>query len=417
MGTVRGNPDRLDAYTAETLPEVGLALDSLQDYTDAVLAFNGAAPNDLGNTVADHSGTVGEALDGLALLDAMPAAFAAALRAVDTTSGLGADGGTWLQSDDSELVNAFVMARLTDPTATDEQVLEQAQALKEAVEEQRDDDGGGFWGGVGDFFQGAWDSVAEPVKMVWELRPFHDGTGQAWSDLGSGLWYGVTHPLDFGKALIGWEHLADGEYAYWAGNVVPGAVAAFFTGGGSAALRGGSATARVARGAENAEDLVDAAGDVRRLDDLADVGGTASRMPDWLRERMEAGNEFNRTRYAAYDHSEVHVDSGSGTYNRLDSYTPNREIVSRKYTQLGDVQPATAIRYLNEIPQKYGPSQVLPDTPRNRELGLAGERLQGEMILEIPPQTTVIPEEVLRHADEIGVTIRDSEGRIYELVE
>lgn len=111
------------------------------------------------------------------------------------------------------------------------------------------DSGGGFfsraWGSIKSFGRGAWDGIAEPAKMVWSLRPFHDGTGQAWSDLGSGLWYGVTNPLEFGKGLIGWEYLSQGEYAYWAGNLLPGAAATVFTGGGAAAVRGASTTSRL----------------------------------------------------------------------------------------------------------------------------------------------------------------------------
>lgn len=118
------------------------------------------------------------------------------------------------------------------------------------------DSGGGFfsgaWGSIKSFGRGAWDGIADPAEMVWNLRPFHDGTGQAWSDLGSGLWYGVTNPVEFGKGLIGWEHLSQGEYAYWAGNLLPGVAATVATGGGAAGLRGAGATSRLTVAADRA---------------------------------------------------------------------------------------------------------------------------------------------------------------------
>ena len=40
-------------------------------------------------------------------------------------------------------------------------------------------------------------------------------------------------------------------------------------------------------------------------------------------------------------------------YIRLDSYVPNTEIVSRKYTRLSEVSEETAIRYLQKLTDKY----------------------------------------------------------------
>lgn len=119
------------------------------------------------------------------------------------------------------------------------------------------DDGGFFrraWGSVRRFGRGLRDGVVDPAKMVWELTPFGESPGQAWRDLGSGLWYGVTNPVEFGKAAIGWEHLAEGEYAYWLGNLAPTAVATIASGGTAAGVRGASATTRVVRSADRAGD-------------------------------------------------------------------------------------------------------------------------------------------------------------------
>ncbi|CAM3802531.1 polymorphic toxin-type HINT domain-containing protein [Nocardiopsis gilva] len=147
-----------------------------------------------------------------------------------------------------------------------------------------------------------------------------------------------------------------------------------------------------------------------------------SSCPDWLREQREEGNKFNREREPHYTArggaNEVHVGepTDKGQYVRLDSYVPGEEIVSRKYTQLGDVQPQTAIKYLREIPQKYGPGTPIADTPTNRrDLGSdkIGRGLRGKMILEVPPQGSPIPQSVIDEADGLNITIRDSNGKVY----
>ena len=75
-------------------------------------------------------------------------------------------------------------------------------------------------------------------------------------------------------------------------------------------------------------------------------------------------------------------------YVRLDSYVPNKEIVSRKKTQLGEVSEETAIRYLKELKEKYAPGSIIADVPSNktgvnREIFKAnkGNILDGQMIL------------------------------------
>ena len=53
-------------------------------------------------------------------------------------------------------------------------------------------------------------------------------------------------------------------------------------------------------------------------------------------------------------------------YVRLDSYVPNKEIVSRKYTQFDEVSEETAIRYLKELTDKYTLGVVIADLPSNK---------------------------------------------------
>jgi hypothetical protein len=145
-------------------------------------------------------------------------------------------------------------------------------------------------------------------------------------------------------------------------------------------------------------------------------------MPEWLRERLEEGNEFNRQREPYYEEqggaNEVHVEprSDKGQYPRVDSYVPDEEIVSRKYTQLSDVQESTANGYLRELANTYGPGTVVADTPTNRrDLGddAIGLPMSGDMILEVPVQTNGVPPAVLAEARRLGIIIRDENGHTY----
>jgi hypothetical protein len=151
-------------------------------------------------------------------------------------------------------------------------------------------------------------------------------------------------------------------------------------------------------------------------------GSGESSRPEWLRERIEAGNEFNRRREPYYEEqggaNEVHVEprSDKGQYPRVDSYIPDQEIVSRKHTQLADVQEATAVGYLRELANTYGPGTVVADTPTNRrDLGdeAIGLPMEGDMILEVPVQENGVPPAVLAEATRLGIIIRDENGHTY----
>jgi hypothetical protein len=115
----------------------------------------------------------------------------------------------------------------------------------------------------------------------------------------------------------------------------------------------------------------------------------------------------NRPRYDPYN--EIALKSGK----RVDSYVPRREIIERKYTQLASVKPKTAKGYIDSLRNKYEPGQLIADSARNRALGLAGKKLKGDHILEVPPQDQPVPEEVLGHAAKRGVVIRDTDGKVY----
>ena len=107
-------------------------------------------------------------------------------------------------------------------------------------------------------------------------------------------------------------------------------------------------------------------------------------------------------------------------YVRLDSYVPNTEIVSRKYTQFDEVSEETAIRYLKELSNKYSPGSIIADVPSNNTgsnkniFELNGDNvLRGQMILEVPVQHKAVPKEVINYANLKGIKIRDTNNHIY----
>lgn len=109
-------------------------------------------------------------------------------------------------------------------------------------------------------------------------------------------------------------------------------------------------------------------------------------------------------------------------YVRLDSYVPNKEIVSRKKTQFDEVSEETAIRYLKELEEKYAPGSIIADVPSNKtgvNRGIfnknKGNILDGQMILEVPVQKKAeIPPNVLDYAKKKAIIIRDVNGKIYK---
>jgi hypothetical protein len=134
--------------------------------------------------------------------------------------------------------------------------------------------------------------------------------------------------------------------------------------------------------------------------------------PVWLQNVLNGAN-FNRSQAPVYPYNELYVQDPSGGYpNRLDSYNPFAgEIVSRKLTQFSAIQPQTGINYVNEVAAKYAPGTVIADVPTSGNL--AGKRLSGQMILEVPPQNAPIPQAVLDAADAQKILIRDIKGHVY----
>ncbi len=145
----------------------------------------------------------------------------------------------------------------------------------------------------------------------------------------------------------------------------------------------------------------------------ADDVARASSKPEWLR-RLNAGIDFNKAQSPNYPYNEVYINKPSGGkgYYRLDSYNPEAgEIISRKFTQFSEIQDQTAINYINEIQKKYPVGAMIADVPSSGSL--AGQQLQGRLILEVPVQNNPISQITIDAADNAGVLIRDIDGRIY----
>src|SRR5690625_4146565 len=135
-------------------------------------------------------------------------------------------------------------------------------------------------------------------------------------------------------------------------------------------------------------------------------------VPDWLKERWEAGNNFNKENRPRYPYNEVELAAKEvgGKKYVVDSYAPNKEIVSRKFTQLSEVQEKTAKSYLNEITKKYSSGSKISNGTFNPN-ALKGGRLKGELILEVPVQNKPIPQAILDEATKTGLLLEISRGR------
>lgn len=130
---------------------------------------------------------------------------------------------------------------------------------------------------------------------------------------------------------------------------------------------------------------------------------------EWVWNRIVDGVAFNEIREPYYeDHggaNEVTLKNGK----RLDSYVPNTEIVSRKYSQLAAVKPETAMKYLAELQRKYNPGELVADTDHNRRAlpQQVGRRIDGTQVLEVPPQREPVPPEIMSEARRLGIIIRE----------
>lgn len=318
-----------------------------------------------------------------------------------------------------------------------------SEALQERIEDgMRPKNREGFWGGLLDFAEGAWDAVWGTVEMLGGLtvQVFTDPGQWAenWANLGKGVWQGITNPAELLETVIDVDGFRDNP-ARWLGAFVPDLAAAVFTGGAAAASRGVRGLDAISDMAEAARDLDRVADGLNVTDGLSDLSGTVRRLDpdligvrdalrqrlidqgltreqaDAIANRMASGTQFNRDNWHRYPFNEVRLTNG----RVLDSYNPDLgEIVSRKNTQLADVQLSTAREYINEAVRKYPEGQEIASSPsvlRQEQLTgrrIAGEPLEGDIILEVPSQARAVPPDVLDYARSKGVTIRTTDGEV-----
>jgi hypothetical protein len=134
-----------------------------------------------------------------------------------------------------------------------------------------------WWESAGHFVaeigRGAWEATAGMVELAWSISTVRmmvdpEGWQRDVSALGEGLLYGVTHPVEFGKAILDWEtwQTSPGRAI---GHLVPDLLITLATAGGGAAARG-------ARTAKAADELADMGTTLRRLDQIDDASGRLS---------------------------------------------------------------------------------------------------------------------------------------------
>lgn len=115
--------------------------------------------------------------------------------------------------------------------------------------------------------------------------------------------------------------------------------------------------------------------------------------------KIARGNDFNLFRKPQYQFNEITLENGK----RLDSYRlPVKaedgtvikpgEIVSRKATDLGDIQLSTFKKYLSELKNKYQPGMKVVAGDDSRNFELVGRELEGVQILEIPDSNLLLPD-------------------------
>lgn len=116
------------------------------------------------------------------------------------------------------------------------------------------------------------------------------------------------------------------------------------------------------------------------------------------------GNLFDKAMQQAYDLTQIRM----ANKKVLDAMTET-EIISHKFTQLKNIKFETAKGYINELVNKYG-NQVTD----SRKLEKQVETTKLEKVLEVPPQKEPIPQDILTHAKDLDVTIREISGKALE---
>ncbi|RJK97523.1 hypothetical protein [Vallicoccus soli] len=246
-----------------------------------------------------------------------------------------------------------------------------------------------------------------PPPPPEEDRPWWSDAGHLLLD-GAGLIPVVGEPADLANAA--W-YGAEGDELN-AGLSAAGAipVAGWFATGGKAVNKGVQAADAASDAARHADEVAAAA---RAADAVPPV---RRGLPDWL-ARIRAGSDWHRAQQARLVDgnpnvvTELHVRKPEGApvtgqNNRVDAYDPvTQTITSMKHTQLAEVSPATARRYIDELRHKYAPGTQIAPTPTTPP-GLVGRQLEGRMELLVPAQRAPVPPELVAYARQYGIRIR-----------
>jgi hypothetical protein len=140
--------------------------------------------------------------------------------------------------------------------------------------------------GIGDFFGGVWDGVkglADVVKLAYELSPMRmmiDPLGWARDEekFAKGLWWGVTHPVDFFKVLVDWNTWKTNPLRAF-GKLIPTILIAIATDGAGAGAEGAEG-AEAVEGAEGASAAARGGEGLGQADGALPDPGAWPKLPD-----------------------------------------------------------------------------------------------------------------------------------------
>ncbi len=115
------------------------------------------------------------------------------------------------------------------------------------------------------------------AEFVWQVSPTRalidpEGWSEDMAALGQGIIYGVTHPVEFAKAITNWDMWMENPARAF-GQLVPDLILAVATAGG------GTAATAARRGADAVDTLSDLGRAANRVQDITDGAGVVHRIP------------------------------------------------------------------------------------------------------------------------------------------
>ncbi len=95
---------------------------------------------------------------------------------------------------------------------------------------------------VAEIGRGAWEATAGLVEFAWQMSTVRmlvdpEGWSRDMVALGEGLWYGVQHPVELGKAIVDWDTWQESP-GRAIGHLLPDLLIALASGGAGAAVKG-----------------------------------------------------------------------------------------------------------------------------------------------------------------------------------